>query len=251
MRGTSSLLLAGVLIAAAFAQPARAQAPAAQTPNPAPNAPSASAPAPAAGPVYTLSFFETGVGHAGQAAASLRHYLALTRKADGIVGILALNEAARSNRFALVETWRDKAAADAHANAAAALRTEMQPILAAPFDVRSNSGLDVAGGPIGSEPNGSRAIYVLTHVDVFPAGKDQTIDMLKQLAAESRKDHGNLRFDVLQQDGRANHLPLVEAWRDAQAQSAHAMAEHARAFRTKLVTLQGALYDERLYRSLH
>ena len=30
-----------------------------------------------------------------------------------------------------------------------------------------------------------------------------------------------------------------------------AMAEHARAFRTKLVTLQGALYDERLYRSLH
>jgi quinol monooxygenase YgiN len=91
---------------------------------------------------------------------------------------------------------------------------------------------------------------VLTHVDVFPAGKDQTIDMLKQLAAASRKENGNLRFDVLQQDGRANHLPLVEAWRDAQGQSTHAMAEHTRAFRAKLVTLQGALYDERLYRSI-
>jgi quinol monooxygenase YgiN len=217
----------------------------AQTPAPTPNPPAAT------GPVYTLTFFETGVGQAGHGAALLRHYLAATHKADGIVGALALHETARANRFALVETWRNKGAADAHANAAAALRNEMQPILAAPFDVRSNAGLDVAGGPVGSEPNGSRAIYVLTHVDVFPAGKDQTIEMLKQLAAESRKDHGNLRFDVLQQDGRANHLPLIEAWRDAQAQSAHAMAEHTRAFRAKLVSLQGALYDERLYRSIH
>ena len=34
------------------------------------------------------------------------------------------------------------------------------------------------------------------------------------------------------------------------AQNAHAAAEHTRAFRAKLVTLQGALYDERLYRPL-
>ena len=91
---------------------------------------------------------------------------------------------------------------------------------------------------------------MLTHVDVFPAGKDQTIDMLKQLAEANRKESGNLRFDVLQQEGRANHLPLIEAWHDAPAQSAHAMAEHTRAFRAKLVPLQGALYDERLYLKL-
>ena len=52
---------------------------------------------------------------------------------------------------------------------------------------------------------------MLTHVDVFPAGKDQTIELLKQLADASRKESGNLRFDVLQQEGRLNHLPLVEA----------------------------------------
>jgi quinol monooxygenase YgiN len=91
---------------------------------------------------------------------------------------------------------------------------------------------------------------VLTHVDVFPAGKDQTIDLLKQLAEASRKEAGNLRFDVLQQEGRANHLPLIEAWRDPPAQHAHAMAEHTRAFRAKLLPLQGALYDERLYMKL-
>src|SRR3989442_17679 len=104
-----------------------------------------------------------------------------------------------------------------------------------------------AGPAIGAEPGAGNAVYVLTHVDVFPAGKDQTIEMLKQLAEASRKESGNLRLDVLQQEGRLNHLPLVEAWRDAGAQRGHAMAEHARAFRAKLVPLQGALYDERLY----
>jgi quinol monooxygenase YgiN len=91
---------------------------------------------------------------------------------------------------------------------------------------------------------------VLTHVDVFPAGKDQTIEMLKTLAENSRKDPGNLRFDILQQDGRLNHLPIIEAWNSAGAQAAHTMAEHTRAYRAKLVTLQGALYDERLYKAI-
>jgi len=56
-----------------------------------------------------------------------------------------------------------------------------------------------------------------------------------------------LLLDILQQDGRLNHLPIVEAWSSAGAQAAHTMAEHTRAFRAKLVPLQGALYDERLY----
>ena len=54
-------------------------------------------------------------------------------------------------------------------------------------------------------------------------------------------------FPTVQQDGRANHLPIVEAWRSAETQRAHTMAEYTRAFRAKLVPLQGALYDERLY----
>ena len=74
--------------------------------------------------------------------------------------------------------------------------------------------------------------------------------MLKVLAAGSRKDSGNLRFDILQQDGRLNHLPIVEAWSSAGAQAAHTMDEHTRAYRAQLVKLQGALYDERLYKAI-
>ena len=229
--------LAMAAMLAIAARPATAQAP-------------ATAPA-ASGPVYLISFFEAAPAAVDKVLPPLRQYAAESRKAAGNAGALALRETTRPNRLAIVEIWRDKAAAEAHGAALAALRDKLQADLASPFDTRSNAGLDVAGPAIGAEPDaGNSAVYVLTHVDVFPAGKDQTIEMLKQLAVDSRKEPGNLRFDVLQQEGHANHLPLVEAWRNAAARDAHVMAQQTRAFRAKLVPLQGALYDERLYQAV-
>src|SRR5712671_1465719 len=231
-------VLSIVLAAAAMIGPAAAQMPAPG---------SATGPMPNTGPVYIITYFEVGDAATKPTADALRQYAAATRKEDGNTGFVALEEIARPARFATVEAWRDKAALEAHGAAVAALRDKLQPVFASPFDIRSNAGLSVAGPSIGAEPVALSPVYVLTHVDVFPAGKDQTIDLLKQLADASRKENGSLRFDVLQQDGRANHLPLIEAWRDGEAQRTHAMAEHTRAFRAKLVPLQGALYDERLY----
>ena len=242
------LFVLGLMLAAATT-PASAQTPA-PTPAPAPAQTPPPAPAPNAGPVYILMFFEVAAAATGKAIGLLRPFAAAARNEDGNQGFLALQEIARPARLATVEIWRDKSAADAHGAAVGALRDKLQPLFASPFDIRSNSGLSVSGPPLGAAPAAGKPVYVLTHVDVFPAGKDQTIDMLKQLAEASRKEPGNLLFDVLQQDGRANHLPLVELWRDAKAQSAHAMAEHTRTFRANLVPLQGALYDERLYTAI-
>jgi quinol monooxygenase YgiN len=214
---------------------------------------SAAAQAPASpatgGPVYLITFYEVAPAAVAKTLPLLRQYAIDDRKAEGNTGALALHETGRPGRFAIVEVWRDKAAVDAHGAALTALSDKLQPVLASPFDTRSNAALDVAGPAIGADA-GNSAVYVLTHVDVFPAGKDQTIEMLKELAADSRKEPGNLRFDVLQQDGHLNHLPLLETWRDARAQDAHVMAEQTRAFRAKLVPLQGALYDERLYQAV-
>ena len=229
------------LLLAAVAAPALAPAP----------APGGAATQPAAGgPIYIVTYFEVGPPAASQTVGLLRQFAAATRKADGNTSFVALQEIGRPSRFAMVEVWRDKAALDGHAAAVGGLRDKLQPLFTSPLDIRTNSGLAVAGPPVGAEPGAESTVYVLTHVDVFPAGKDQTIEMLKQLAEASRKEGGNLRFDVLQQEGRANHLPLVEVWRDAAAQRSHAMAEHTRAFRAKLVPLQGALYDERLYTAI-
>ena len=235
------LALAIALMLSAITGSASAQAPApGAAPTPPPNQ------VPSTGPVYIVTYFEVGTAAAGKTVGLLQQFATATRTEDGNGGFLVLEELARPARFAMVEVWRDKAAVEAHGAAVAALRDKLQPLFASPFDIRSNAGLSVAGPATGDEPRSLKPVYVLTHVDVFPAGKDQTIELLKQLAEASRKEAGNLRLDVLQQDGRANHLPLVEAWRDGDAQRAHAMAEHTRAFRAKLVPLQGALYDERL-----
>ena len=88
---------------------------------------------------------------------------------------------------------------------------------------------------------------MLTHVDVFPAGKDDTAAMIKQLTEDSPKDAGSQRFEAVIQDGRPNHFHLIEAWADRKSREAHAAADHTKNFRAKLVPFEGALYDERLY----
>lgn len=206
----------------------------------------AQAPAPAtAAPVYVVTFLETGAPSAAKAALALRRLAAASRKEASNAGFVALRETRRPGRFAILETWRDKAALDAHEAAAKATADKLSALLVAPPDRRPCVALDVAAPAAGAEPAG--AVTVLTHVDVIPPAKDQAIGLVKQLAADSRKESGALRFDVLQQGNRPNHLFLVETWRDRTARDAHVMAEGSRAFRAKLLPLQGALYDERLY----
>ena len=87
----------------------------------------------------------------------------------------------------------------------------------------------------------------MTHVDVVPTFKAQTEALLRGLAATARKMPGNLRIDVIDQDNRPNHFTLVHVWRDRKAFEAYRSAAATRDFREKLLPMQGALYDERLY----
>ena len=231
---------AAFLVMAVIA-PARAQAPAA--------VPAANQPQPAAapsGPLYVVTYFEVAPAAARQTGSLLRQFAAATAKEDGYVEFLALHEIARPGRFAIVEGWRDKAAHEAHGAAMKALGDKLQARFASPFDAREFWTLSVAP-PAAQMPG---AIYVLTHVDVYPSGKDQVAAMVKELAGQSRKDGGVLRFDALVWDGHPNHFHLVEAWANRGVRDAHALAEHTRQFRAKLVPFEGALYDERLYEAV-
>jgi quinol monooxygenase YgiN len=73
---------------------------------------------------------------------------------------------------------------------------------------------------------------------------------LKALADPTRKDKGNVRYDVLQQKNRTNHFTVVEAWSDQAANDAHEIAAHTKEFRATLGPLTGALYDQRWYKPL-
>jgi quinol monooxygenase YgiN len=229
----------------AAANPAPAPAPAAAAPAPAPAPAPVAAAAPPPGPYYIVTYFNVEPKATRKAMAMLRQFAAATRKEDGNTELTVLHELNRPGHFAIVEAWKDKAAAEAHGAAMKAFGDKLQPIVTAPFSSRPFLELDVAKPA--TDANLESAIWVVTHVDVFPQSKDEVAGMVKQLADDSRKDAGVQRFDALIWDGRANHFHLIEAWADRKSLEAHIAADHTRAFRAKLTPLEGAPYDERLY----
>ena len=199
--------------------------------------------------LYTVTYFEAAAPSVAPAAALARQFAAASRKEPGNAGFEAFQELGRPSRFALFEAWHDKAAADTHDKGAAAtaFRDKLQPLLVGPFEIRTFSGFSIAGP---SAPGGPRAVYVVTYVDVFPTGKDQAATLVTALAEAGRKMPGNLWFDVLRVVGHANHFTLVEGWRNLRAFHDSLMTAATRDFRHGLTPLEGALYDERLYRML-
>jgi quinol monooxygenase YgiN len=198
--------------------------------------------------VYVVTYLEVSAPKTAEAAALLRQVAAARRREAGNLRYDVLQETDRPSRFAIVEGWHDKQAfAAQQAEQTHGPWAELQALLASPPDSRPSTALSVAPAIAAPAPG---ALYVLTHVDVVPPAKDRAIGLLERLAEDSRKESGNLFFDVLQQDSRPNHLTLFEAWRAPEAFEAYRTAASTHAFRDALLPLQGALYDERVYRAL-
>jgi quinol monooxygenase YgiN len=200
--------------------------------------------------VYLATYIEVMPNAVAPGAALLKQYRDASSKEDGNLRAVALAEIERPNRFVIVEAWRDKAALDAHGQSAATakFRDKLKPIADAPNDERINNALYVTQGKNESQ---SGTIYVLTHVDVIPAGKDDCMAALKAMSVDTAGDTGNISYEALQQANRGNHFTVIEAWTNREALDAHAMAAHTRAFRDKLSPIAGALYDERIYKALN
>ena len=202
------------------------------------------------GPIYIVTYFEVAPAAAAQSTGIARQYAEASRKEAGNGEFEIFEEIDRPSRFAILEAWRDKQAADAHntGSAAANFRDKLKPLLIGGFGVRPHGELSVAAPATAQPPRD--ALHVLTHVDVFPTFKDQAIELVKGQAASARKTGGNSRYDVLQWDGHPNHFTLVEVWRDRKSFDASTVTPQNKEFRDKLTPLEGALYDERLYHAI-
>ena len=200
---------------------------------------------------YIVAYFETLPAVAAN-ARDLTHQLATqSRRDSGNVRFEALQRISQPNHFAIVELWKNKDAQAAHASAAhtAQFREKLASLLRSPYDERPHTGLSL--GPPPAAGRNASAVYVVTHVDIIPTEKDKGIGFVKDLAQASRGESGNLRFHVLQQSSRPNHLTVVEVWSSQDAIDAHGGVDHTKQFREKLTPLSGSLYDERLYRPLN
>lgn len=211
------------------------------------------APAPVA-PAYGVTYIEVAPGASGKALTLLRTLRAASRKADGSLRFEALQRRERPNHFAIIEVWRDTPAFEASLASAPrkTFRDQIQPLLVAGYDERPHGGMSVGelSAAFGGKGTKGATVFTVTHVDFIPPKKDEGIAALQQLAEPSRRDAGNLRYEVLQQLSRPNHLTLVEAWRDQKALEAHEAAAHTVRFRELLVPMSGSLFDQRLYRAL-
>jgi quinol monooxygenase YgiN len=210
----------------------------------------ASARAQDASATYIVSYIEVAPSSARTAAVPvLRAIRDASRKEAGNSGFEVLQGIGRSQQFAILEVWNDAKAQASHAAAAttAQLRDKLKPYLAAPIDERLHTGFAVGR----SKVSGRASVYVLTHVDLIGAKKDEGLAAIKQLSIDSAQDAGILRYDVLQQSSRPNHLTLVEVWRGKAALEQHEVAAHTRRFREALLPMSGSLYDQRLYQTIN
>jgi quinol monooxygenase YgiN len=90
-------------------------------------------------------------------------------------------------------------------------------------------------------------LHVITHVDVTPPNTAAAEKILAEYAADTRRDAGALRFEVLQEPARRNHFTMVGVWQDQQAFEDHEGAAHTREFRNRIQPLLGGPLDERLH----
>jgi len=202
---------------------------------------------PAVSTFHAVSYFEVlPAGPSRTAAlAAMKAYNAGIRTQDGFVAFESFEQEGRAGHFLMFETWRTQDAFDKRSQAVQKAFTDaLQPVRVSDIDRRPYMVLTV--GPRGKTTDDT--MYVITHVDASPT--PQLPMMLQRLAEDSRRDAGNLRFDIYQHTMRANHFTIIEAWRDRKALDAHIAAAHTKQYREDFAPMAGSPVDERLFEAI-
>jgi quinol monooxygenase YgiN len=200
--------------------------------------------------VYAISYVEAiPLSRTAMVAALKRYRDASLENENGCVRLELFEQLGRRGHFAIVEKWKDQKAFDAHGMTAHVkeLQDELQPLRVSDYDQRPYKTFAVASAPA---TENRQAIHVVAHIDTLPAAQAQGAALLKRLAESSRKEKGNLRFDILRHTMHANHFTVIETWQDQTALDHHAAALHTKLYRDELQPMSGSPFDERLFKTV-
>jgi quinol monooxygenase YgiN len=199
--------------------------------------------------LYAVSYIEVMSSARTATVTALKQYRDTSHQEDGYVRFELLEQIGRPGHFAIIETWKDQKAFDAHEMAAHVKHVQdaIRSIRLSDYDQRLYKTLTVAS--TAAVKNG-QAVHVVSHVDTVGGGQTDAPGLLKRLAEASRKEQSCLRFDVLQHTMRANHFTVIEVWENQRALDAHAAAPHTKEYRDGLQPMAGSPLDERLYRAV-
>jgi quinol monooxygenase YgiN len=202
--------------------------------------------APADPTFYGVAYVDVAPSSGAAMIAAFRQYRDASRKDDGYVRFELFEQVGRPAHFVVIETWRDQGAYERHGMAAHAKQylDALQPIRVSGYDQRPYKALASTSA---AEPRSKGAPYVIAHVDIGGGPKADAAGMLQKLAEASRREAGNLRFEVYQHAVRANHFTVVEAWQNQSALDAHAASANTKRYRDELQPISGSPLDERVY----
>ncbi|MFI4926039.1 MAG: putative quinol monooxygenase [Vicinamibacteria bacterium] len=199
--------------------------------------------APADAAFTAVAYVETRASAADAARKALTAYRDATEMQAAAARVELFEQVGRPGHFAIVETWPEQGAFDARDTAPRnELMGALEPIRVSGYDQRPYKTLSVTPAKDAAKRG---TVYVIAHVDVAP--NPQVPVLLARLAEASRKEAGNLRFDVVQHTMRANHFTVVEQWQTQAALDAHVAAAATRQYRDELQPLTGSPLDERVY----
>jgi quinol monooxygenase YgiN len=197
---------------------------------------------------YTVAYVDILPASRAAAITAIKQYRDASRKDDGFQRIEFFEQAGRPAHFCIIETWANSRDLDTHAASANAkdFRNKIDSMRLSDYDQRPYKTLSLGAA---HNDSSSRSTFVITHVDIGAQGTSAS-DLLRKLAETSRKEEGNLRFDVLQHTMRANHFTVIEEWRTAKTIETHAAAAHTKEYRNSLAPIAGGPLDERLYKAV-
>lgn len=197
---------------------------------------------------YSVAYVDILPASRTAAITAIKEYRDASRKDGGFQRIEFFEQAGRPAHFCIIETWASSKDLDTHAASAnaKAFRNKIDSVRLSDYDQRPYKTLS-----LGTAHNDRRrrSTFVITHVDIGAQGTSAT-DLLRKLAEDSRKEEGNMRFDVLQHAMRANHFTVIEEWQTMKAVEAHAAAAHTREYRNNLGPISGSPLDERIYKAV-
>lgn len=93
-------------------------------------------------------------------------------------------------------------------------------------------------------------VYIVSYFETTLADAPKAADLARQFNEQSRKDDGNVRFEILQRLEQPNHFAVLEMWKSKETHASHAAAAHTTQFRQKLGSLLRSPYDERPHTGL-
>jgi quinol monooxygenase YgiN len=194
--------------------------------------------------MYGVHYLEVTPASRGMAIAALKQYAAASRKDDGYTSVDFFEQIGRPAHFVILEKWTDQKSFDAHAMADSTKQL-FSKISTVRLGLDQNAYRTFATSE--SARTNDRAVVVVSHVDTAGNQADAPT-VLRRLAEMSRKEKGNVRFDILQNAKRPNHFTVLETWQSQDALEAHAIAAHTREYRDSIQTVLGSPLDERWFK---